>query len=150
MARKANKAKLRRLRAILSWMSRPISWLYRTLMDWRFGKIGPGGQGHCRYLDCYCASSSIRNPENLAPWIHSLLDEIGIRLPTPSQEEKIKFIRPVADKYAGCRGLVWCVSSSGVLYSRTGRTDPKNAGTLGRKRKHKSSGDHYTNLSPKR
>ena len=52
--KKSEKAKLRRLRAILSWMSRPISWLYRTLWIGEFGKIGPGGSRSLPLSGCYC------------------------------------------------------------------------------------------------
>ncbi len=36
---KSEKTKLRWLRAILSWVSRPISWLHRTIMDRRFWRV---------------------------------------------------------------------------------------------------------------
>ena len=79
---------LRWLRAILSWVSRPISWLYHTLMDWRVWKDWPWWVKVIAVIWMLLPFPHLYEILKIwLPWIHTLLDEIGIRLPELSQPE---------------------------------------------------------------
>ncbi len=85
---KSEKPRLRWLRAILSWVSRPISWLYRTLMDWRVWKDWPWWVKVIAIIWMLLPLPHLYEILKIwLPWIYPLLDEIGIRLPTPPQPE---------------------------------------------------------------
>ena len=87
--KKSEKIRLRRLRAILSWVSRPISWLHRTIMDWRIWKDWPWWVKVIAVIWMLLPFPHIYEILKIwLPWIHPLLDEIGIRLPAPSQDEQ--------------------------------------------------------------
>ena len=85
---KSEKTKLRWLRAILSWVSRPISWLYHALMDWQVWKDWPCWVKVIAVIWMLLPFPHLYEILKIwLPWIHPLLDEIGIYLLEPSQPE---------------------------------------------------------------